>query len=110
MYNRYIPDGAVYTRVPMEEDRPRPSPPHARETRESRGQGELGGLLSRLGLEGDGIKGLLNRFHLDGMDSGDLLLLLIVLLLWSEGEDMDLVLALGLALVLGLGDQGEQKP
>lgn len=110
MYNRYIPDGAVYTRVPMEEDRPRSSPPHAREARENRGQGELGGLLSRLGLEGDGIKGLLNRFHLDGMDSGDLLLLLIVLLLWSEGEDLDLVLALGLALVLGLGDQGEQKP
>lgn len=110
MYNRYIPDGAVYTRVPMEEDHPRSSPPHAREARENRGQGELGGLLSRLGLEGDGIKGLLNRFHLDGMDSGDLLLLLIVLLLWSEGEDLDLVLALGLALVLGLGDQGEQKP
>lgn len=110
MYNRYIPDGAVYTRVPMEEDRPRSSSPHAREARESRGQGELGGLLSRLGLEGDGIKGLLSRFHLDGMDSGDLLLLLIVLLLWSEGEDLDLVLALGLALVLGLGDQGEQKP
>lgn len=110
MYNRYIPDGAVYTRVPMEEDRPRSSPPHAREARENRGQGELGGLLSRLGLEGDSIKGLLNHFHLDGMDSGDLLLLLIVLLLWSEGEDMDLVLALGLALVLGLGDQGEQKP
>lgn len=110
MYNRYIPDGAVYTRVPMEEDRPRSSSPHAREAREDRGQRELGGLLSSLGLEGDGIKGLLNRFHLDGMDSGDLLLLLIVLLLWSEGEDMDLVLALGLALVLGLGDQGEQKP
>ena len=110
MYNRYIPDGAVYTRIPMEEDRPRSSSPHSPENRENRSQGELGGLLARLGLEGDGIKGLLNRFHLDGLDSGDLLLLLIVLLLWSEGEDLDLVLALGLALVLGLGDQGEQKP
>ena len=42
---------------------------------------------------------LLDRFHLEKVDSGDLLLMLILFLLWREGDQLDWVLLLGLALL-----------
>ncbi|MFR4559849.1 MAG: hypothetical protein ACLT5P_00595 [Flavonifractor plautii] len=39
---------------------------------------------------------------LDGLDTGDVLLLLILLFLFLEGDDMELVITLGLLLLLGL--------
>lgn len=54
-----------------------------------------------------GIAGILKSLHLDGLDSGDILLLLIILLVFLEGDNTELVITLGLMLLLGLGDDGE---
>ena len=46
------------------------------------------------------LSGLLSRFRLDEMDTGDLLLLLIIFLLFKDGEDEEMLIALGLLLIL----------
>ena len=108
MYNRYIPSGTSYTRIPEEDapqtDRPpqgqkkptgggggSPPPPH--------GPGDGGGTPSGI------VERLLRALKLEDLDAGDLLLLLIVLLLLVEGDDLELVIALGLVLILGLDDE-----
>ena len=55
-----------------------------------------------------GIAGILKSFHLEGLDSGDILLLLIILLVFLEGDNIELVITLGLMLLLGLGDDGKK--
>ena len=127
MYNRYIPNGASYTRVTVDE--PVESSPGASQAREPHqkarpgdqrsqhsGRPRPGGpagfsLPSFLTGEGGsgGLGGLLKALKLEDLDSGDLLLLLIVLLLLWEGDDLELVIALGLVLILGLGDK-ETEP
>ena len=61
--------------------------------------------LSRLlnSREGGGLSGLLKAFHLDRLDSGDILLLLIALYLLAEGDDPELAIALGLTVFMDLG-------
>ena len=50
---------------------------------------------------GDGsLRKLLDRFHLDHIDSGDLLLLALLFFLYREGADEELLFALGLLLIL----------
>ena len=127
MYNRYIPNGASYTRVRVEE--PVESSPGATQAREPHQKARPGdqrfqhtgrpgpsgttgfSLPSFLTGEGGsgGLGGLLKALKLEDLDSGDLLLLLIVLLLLWEGDDLELVIALGLVLILGLGDE-EMEP
>ena len=46
------------------------------------------------------LRRLLDRFHLEKVDSGDLLLLLILFLLFKEDADDELLIALGLLLIL----------
>ena len=46
------------------------------------------------------LRRLLDRFHLDSIDSGDLLLLLLLFLLFKEDADEELLFALGLLLIL----------
>ena len=98
MYNRYIPDGDSYTRIPMEdlpplpedsEEKGQPLPPGAADPPK---KGEKKGLLS----------GLFKGLKLEGLDAGDILLLLIILFLFLEGDDMELIITLGLLLILGL--------
>ena len=48
------------------------------------------------------VSGLLKGLKLEGLDTGDVLLLLILLFLFLEGDDMELVITLGLLLLLGL--------
>ena len=131
MYNRYIPNGASYTRIPVEEPggpqsstsraKSKSRGPEGRAGQEppNRGRGrrpERGGqgpfsLASFLTGEGGsgGLGGLLKALKLEDLDSGDLLLLLIVLLLLWEGDALELVIALGLVLILGLGDEPEEE-
>lgn len=95
MYNRYIPSGTSYTRIP-EEDAPPLSPPEAPPAApppEDQAAQEP---------KASGLAGLLKGLKLDSLDSGDVLLLLILLFLFLEGDDMELVITLGLLLVLGL--------
>ena len=88
IFNAYIPGEGPYEKIP--EDRPPGS----------------GGIFSSLlgpGMAG-GVQGLLGRFHLDRLDSGDLLLLLILVLLLREGDRSDAVTVLAIAAVLLLTD------
>ena len=48
--------------------------------------------------------------NLEGLDSGDILLILIILLLLVEGDNLELVITLGLMLILGLGDGKKKDP
>ena len=127
MYNRYIPNGASYTRVTVDEpvesspgasqarephQKARPGDQRSQHTGRPRPGGPAGfSLPSFLTGEGGsgGLGGLLKALKMEDLDSGDLLLLLIVLLLLWEGDDLELVIALGLVLILGLGDK-ETEP
>ena len=94
MYNRYIPNGASYTRV-VEEDAPpfrRPDAPPPEPDAEA----------PESAKPASGLGKLLRGLKLDGLDTGDVLLLLILLFLFLEGDDMELVITLGLLLLLGL--------
>ena len=113
MYNRYIPNGAVYTRIPVEEEKTGPRGRLPEDAPLAGGPERTPGglpfsIASLLGggtRGGGGLTGLLRSLKLDRLDSGDILLLLIVLLLLWEGDDLELVIALGLALIMGLGDE-----
>lgn len=89
MYNRYIPNGASYTRITEEDGGGAPPPADLQApAEEPSGTGGLSPLLKSL--------------KLDRLDTGDILLLLILLFLFLEGDDMELVITLGLTLLLGL--------
>lgn len=103
MYNRYIPQDVSYT--PVEETPSGPRRPPFRLPDFLGGKEGLSGLLGE--REGSGLSGLLRSLRLEGIDSGDVLLLLIMLYLLVEGDDLELVIALGLVLLMGLGDGGE---
>lgn len=90
MYNRYIPNGTSYTRIPQEDA---PSPPPREEKRPPKAGGK-----KKAGALGE----LLKSLKLDSLDTGDVLLLLILLCLFLEGDDMELVITLALVLLLGL--------
>jgi hypothetical protein len=113
VYNRYIrsADG-VYTRVPQRDDppprqeppphsdaphapRPDPPPPHP----------DFSPPPHRKGSppeepESDFISRLLGKFHLEDVDSGDLLILLLLFFLFRQDADEELLVALGLLLIL----------
>ena len=97
MYNRYARnDESVYRHIPQ--DNAKREPPHAQSRAAPQGQPHhppgsptgISGLLS----------GILGKFKLDEIDTGDLLLLVLLFLLFREGEDDELLIALGLLLIL----------
>jgi hypothetical protein len=112
VYNRYIRnDRGVYTRIaeeepphappPEPEDSPPPRHEHHPPAGESPGSGqgpppfqESGDVISRT------LRRLLDRFHLETVDTGDLLLLILLFLLFEEDADEELLFALGLLLIL----------
>lgn len=122
MYNRYIRnDQGTYTRVPEEDAPPRPAPegpppppPPSGGMGAPGGPGPGsgpppgntppppgGGLFGGFPPVGSGdLRKLLDRFHLDRIDSGDLLLLGLLFLLYREEADEELLFALGLLLIL----------
>ena len=124
MYNRYIRnDQGVYTRIPEEESRrpqappPPPGGPESPHTGDGPGAGAShappGGGQHPPHTDvpppqddgrGDSLTGLLRRlldqFHLNSLDTGDLLLLAILYFLFREGADEELLVALGLLLIL----------
>jgi len=93
MYNRYIRnDQGEYTRISEEESPlfapvPPAPPPHPPEKESGDGPGGA-------------LRHFLNRFHLESLDTGDLLLLLLLFLLFQEEADEELLIALGLLLIL----------
>lgn len=93
MYNRYIRnDNGSYSRISQEEHAPpppKPGPPPKTEPPPSKGDGLTGFL-----------RHILDQFHLDGVDTGDLLLLGLLYFLFRENADEELLVALGLLLIL----------
>lgn len=125
MYNRYIPNGTAYTRVPEED-----APPFHQPGPSQRGGGSPGGghRWSPGGPPppGEGghrpswepaagekksswLSGLLKNFKLDELDTGDILLLLIILFLFIDGDDLELIITLGLLLLFGLGGKEKEE-
>lgn len=120
MYNRYIRnDSGTYSRIPQEEphvqqntgkqagqqpqhkpppkpDPPRPDPPPP--------CGDPPPCSPPFGERKDGLTGFLrhflDQFHLDHVDTGDLLLLGLLFFLFREDADEELLVALGLLLIL----------
>ena len=119
MYNRYIRnDTGSYARIPEEEEPsprqaappkqppPKPDPPPRQETPPPRQEAppprreappprqERSDVLARA------LRGLLDRLHLESVDTGDLLLLVLLFLLYEEHADEELLFALGILLIL----------
>ena len=120
MYNRYIRnDTGSYARIPEEEPSPRQSPPPKQpppgpgpppkqpprqdpphqETPPPRREAppprqERSDVIARA------LRGLLDRLHLESVDTGDLLLLVLLFLLYEEHADEELLFALGILLIL----------
>lgn len=116
MYNRYIRnDNGTYTRMPEEEPHAPPSPPGPPPPdvppppppppppRQERPQGS-GKPPPSTGQAADGLTGflrhILDQFHLNQVDTGDLLLLGLLFFLSREKADEELLVALGLLLIL----------
>ena len=84
MYNRYVErDHAPFS--PIQEERVCPPPPPPPSPKEE---------------FSDFVQKFLDRFHLDRLDSGDLLLLGLLFFLYREGADEELLAALALLLIL----------
>lgn len=108
MYNRYIRnDRGTYTRVPEEEPRAAP-PPDGPPPRRPEPPPRAGGQNAQEPPPPpprfeDGVTGFLrktlDRFHLESVDTGDLLLA-VLFLLFEEDADDELLAALGLLLIL----------
>ena len=101
MYNRYIRnDNGSYSRVPQEEHKSAP-PPRREEAAEHK---EPPFRDTHKETQADGLTGflrhILDQFHLDGVDTGDLLLLGLLFFLFREDADEELLVALGLLLIL----------
>ena len=116
MYNRYIRgSNGAYTRVPQEDSPPvqQPMPPPKQEapppqqesspphSRPAPSPPQTSGKLRQTtdGLS-DLLRHFLNQFHLNHVDTGDLLLLGLLFLLFREEADEELLVALGLLLIL----------
>ena len=98
MYNRYIRnDSGTYSRIPQEEPQTPPgnTPPKPPTTPPPPPPG---------GERKDGLtaflRHFLDQFHLDHVDTGDLLLLGLLFFLFREDADEELLVALGLLLIL----------
>ena len=114
MYNRYIRgEGGAYAPVSHGEperrgEERRHGEPHRPGSRPGGPQGAspLSGLQNLLNFGGRGeseesfLRRLLARFHLEDVDTGDLILLLLLFFLLEEKADDELLIALGLLLIL----------
>ena len=109
MYNRYIrSDNGSYVRIPQEEppasasEPPKDIPPkqasppsgHSSPHKPPPDSPRLSDSLTGM------LRHILDQFHLDNVDSGDLLLLGLLFFLFREDADEELLAALGLLLIL----------
>jgi len=114
MYNRYIRnESGTYTRV-SQESAPSPShasksekgptpPPHEDKTSEnthaSHHSSHQENHRTADGLTGF-LRHILDQFHLDRVDTGDVMLLVLLFFLFRENADEELLVSLGLLLIL----------
>lgn len=100
---------------PQHQERPQSRDSHTGQNRgpvhAQKASDPLSSLLSGFsgGKKNAGLAGILEKFKLDDIDTGDILLILILLFLFRDGDDIELVITLGLILLLGLGDKEKEK-
>ncbi len=117
MYNRYLNGEDL---IPLEPDGWQPERPEQKPSSQEKPQGQpqpqpaanlrpRGDLMQEVS---SGLAQLLStlkqHFHLEKLDTGDILLVLIILFLYLEGDNLELVITLGLLLLLGLGDDHKE--
>ena len=105
MYNRYIrSESGSYTRIPQEEHPSEPQRESARRNQTNASHAEYTDSQAPKEPKTDCAAGLarqlLDQFHLNHIDTGDLFLLLLIFLLIRENADEELLIALGLLLIL----------
>ena len=121
MYNRYLsPEDTPYVHAGAGTPPPPPNNvSHSRTTQPqgfsmgsdppSGGASPMDRIQNLLGLGGSGegrkkdesmLRRLLARFHLEDVDTGDLMLLILLFFLLEEKADDELLIALGLLLIL----------
>ena len=105
MYNRYIrSESGSYTRIPQEEHRSEPQGEFTGKNQTTASHTEHAGSHVHKETKTDPVTGLtrqlLDQFHLNHIDTGDLFLLLLIFLLIRENADEELLIALGLLLIL----------
>lgn len=100
MYNRYIRnDDGSYSRIPEEDGHPPGPPPPPPPPPGDSFFGPPPPLFKGEGFSGT-LRRLLDKLHLESIDSGDLILLLLMFFLFREEADEELLIALGLLLIL----------
>lgn len=112
MYNRYIPQDLDYHSQEPPPHTPTGSAGGEKSPFSLKGLLSAGEKLPWRGLlqgEGDPLEGLLHSLKLEGVDSGDILLVLLILFLLIEGDDQwELIITLGLLLIMGLTEDREK--
>ena len=98
MYNRYIRnENGSYTRVPHAEPEHHASstpqtPPEEKRKEKRQNTSSIPGSQF--------LKRMLEKLHMENVDTGDIILLLLLFLLFEEKADDELLIALGLLLIL----------
>ena len=105
VYNRYIrTESGSYTRIPQEEQRSETQREFTRKNQVNTSHTEYTDSKAHKEAKTDGATGLtrqlLDQFHLNHIDAGDLFLLLLIFLLIREKADEELLVALGVLLIL----------
>lgn len=101
LYNHYIPHDIVYQRIPEAETKYE-SNRHSERTQKSFFQFLFP--EQEEGKKNAGLSGILKRFKLDDIDTGDILLFLILVFVLLEDENWEMAIILGLVLFLSLWD------
>ena len=101
LYNQYIPQNSVYSRIGSDVSQPTPEGSSSFDfslfSSVGRHEKNAGGMLS----------GILKYFGFSNIDFGDILLVLIFILVLSEGESFELAMILGLVLLLSFIEADE---
>lgn len=95
LYNHYIPDDAVYSRIPDHE------PKYERQHHQKPNFFQF--FQQEKAEKNAGLSGIFKHFKLEDIDIGDILLLLIIVCVVLEGENWELAIILGLVLFLSMG-------
>lgn len=105
MYNHYIPKDTIYQRIPEAETWRDAFHGHQERTKKNIFQSFFPN--QEEGKKNAGLSGILKRFKLDDIDTGDILLFLILIFVLLEDENWELALILGLVLFLSFRDEDD---
>jgi hypothetical protein len=94
LYNHYINNDIIFSRIPESEGH--------KENHTRQNVNFFNFFKQDKSTKNAGLSGILKRFKLEDIDTGDILLLLILVFILLEGDNWELALILGLVLFLSL--------